>query len=56
MSENQLINHIREHRRLTRIFNRLTNDERRQVLFIAQGEADQLEEIFEFVLEGRKRK
>jgi hypothetical protein len=56
MSENQLINHIRGNTRFKRLFNRLTNDERRQVLFIAQGEADQLEEIFEFVLEGRKSK
>lgn len=56
MSETQLINHIRSVGRWNRIFNRLTHEERRNVLYIAGGETDHLEEIFEFVLEGRKQR
>lgn len=56
MSETQLINHIRSVKRWERIFNRLTNDERRNLLYIAAGETDHLDEIFEFVLEGRKQR
>lgn len=50
MSENALINFIRSVPRWKRIFNRLDNNERRQVLYLAQGETTYLEDIFEFVL------
>lgn len=55
MSDTQLINFIRSVARYNRIFNRLTLDERRAVTTIAGGETEHLEEIFEFVLEGRKQ-
>lgn len=51
MTEHQIINHIRSVRRLKRIWQRLTNDQRRRVLFIADGDLWHIDEILEFVAE-----
>lgn len=51
MSEHQLIALIRSRPRLSRMFNQLTNDQRRRVLEIANGDDWHLDEIIEFVSE-----
>lgn len=51
MSEHQIINHIRSIKRLNRIWQRLTNDQRRRVLYIADGDTWHIDEVLEFVAE-----
>lgn len=51
MSENQIIYQIRHTPRLSKMFNKLTNEQKREVLQIANGDDWHLEDIIEFVLE-----
>lgn len=51
MSDNQLINSIRENRRLNRLWNKLTVEQKRRVLEIAEGELWHIDEVIEDVLE-----
>jgi len=53
MSENHLIYRIRQNKRLSKMFDKLTTEQKRDVLYIADGDDWHLEEIIEFVREGK---
>jgi hypothetical protein len=54
MGDNEMCNYIRSIKAWREKFNRLSNDERRQVLYIAGGNAGQIAEAFEFVFDRRR--